>query len=126
MRHARSKRWGLWAQGNAAEGSPRGTGHRTHWRSIDGSGSRVRVRVTPPNTASVTGLPARPKTRARGRSPLSRPRCCAPGRCPRDAGWVAGARDNEGVRPGTTIALAMLLVLIFAAAFAQFVLRLSP
>lgn len=28
------------------------------------------------------------------------------------------------MRPGTTIALAVLLVLIFAAAFAQFVLRL--
>ncbi len=30
------------------------------------------------------------------------------------------------MRPGTTIAIAALLVLIFAAAFAQFVLRLSP
>jgi hypothetical protein len=30
------------------------------------------------------------------------------------------------VRPGTTIAIAGLLVLIFAAALAQFVLRLSP
>jgi hypothetical protein len=30
------------------------------------------------------------------------------------------------MRPGTTIALAILLMLIFAAAFAQFVLRLSP
>jgi hypothetical protein len=29
------------------------------------------------------------------------------------------------VRPGTTIAIVALLVLIFAAAFAQFVLRLS-
>jgi hypothetical protein len=30
------------------------------------------------------------------------------------------------VRPGTTIAIAALLILIFAAALAQFVLRLSP
>jgi hypothetical protein len=30
------------------------------------------------------------------------------------------------VRPGTTIAIAALLTLIFAAAVAQFVLRLSP
>jgi hypothetical protein len=30
------------------------------------------------------------------------------------------------VRPGTTIAIAALLVVIFAAAAAQFVLRLSP
>lgn len=30
------------------------------------------------------------------------------------------------VRPGTTIAIAVLLAMIFAAAFAQFVLRLSP
>jgi hypothetical protein len=30
------------------------------------------------------------------------------------------------VRPGTTIAIAALLIMIFAAAFAQFVLRLSP
>jgi hypothetical protein len=30
------------------------------------------------------------------------------------------------VRPGTTIAIAMLLGLIFLAALAQFVLRLSP
>ncbi len=30
------------------------------------------------------------------------------------------------MRPGTTIAIVTLLVLIFAAAFAQFVLRLSP
>lgn len=30
------------------------------------------------------------------------------------------------MRPGTTIAIAGLLVLIFAAALAQFVLRLSP
>jgi hypothetical protein len=30
------------------------------------------------------------------------------------------------MRPGTTIVIAALLVLILAAAFAQFVLRLSP
>jgi hypothetical protein len=30
------------------------------------------------------------------------------------------------MRPGTTIAIAVLLALILAAAFAQFVLRLSP
>jgi hypothetical protein len=30
------------------------------------------------------------------------------------------------VRPGTTIAIAVLLALIFAAALAQFVLKLSP
>jgi hypothetical protein len=30
------------------------------------------------------------------------------------------------VRPGTTIALVILLVLIFGAAFAQFVLHLGP
>jgi hypothetical protein len=30
------------------------------------------------------------------------------------------------MRPGTTIAIAILLVLILGAAFAQFVLRLSP
>jgi hypothetical protein len=30
------------------------------------------------------------------------------------------------MRPGTTIAIAALLILILAAAFAQFVLRLSP
>jgi hypothetical protein len=30
------------------------------------------------------------------------------------------------MRPGTTIAIAALLALILAAAFAQFVLRLSP
>ncbi len=30
------------------------------------------------------------------------------------------------MRPGTTIAIVTLLVLILAAAFAQFVLRLSP
>jgi hypothetical protein len=30
------------------------------------------------------------------------------------------------VRPGTTIAIAALLIMIFAAAIAQFVLRLSP
>jgi hypothetical protein len=30
------------------------------------------------------------------------------------------------VRPGTTIALVALIILIFAAAFAQFVLRLGP
>lgn len=30
------------------------------------------------------------------------------------------------MRPGTTIAIAILLLLIFAAAFAQFVLRLGP
>jgi hypothetical protein len=30
------------------------------------------------------------------------------------------------VRPGTTIAIAALLIVIFAAAVAQFVLRLSP
>jgi hypothetical protein len=30
------------------------------------------------------------------------------------------------MRPGTTITIAILLVLIFAAAFAQFVLRLGP
>ena len=30
------------------------------------------------------------------------------------------------MRPGTTIVIAMLLVLILGAAFAEFVLRLSP
>lgn len=30
------------------------------------------------------------------------------------------------MRPGTTIAIAALLIMIFAAAVAQFVLRLSP
>jgi hypothetical protein len=30
------------------------------------------------------------------------------------------------MRPGTTIAIAVLLVIILAAAFAQFVLRLGP
>lgn len=30
------------------------------------------------------------------------------------------------MRPGTTIAIAALLIVIFAAAVAQFVLRLSP
>jgi hypothetical protein len=30
------------------------------------------------------------------------------------------------MRPGTTIAITVLLVLILAAAFAQFVLRLAP
>jgi hypothetical protein len=30
------------------------------------------------------------------------------------------------VRPGTTIAIVVLLVMILGAAFAQFVLRLSP
>jgi hypothetical protein len=30
------------------------------------------------------------------------------------------------MRPGTTIAIAVLLALIFLASFAQFVLRLSP
>ena len=41
---------------------------------------------------------------------------------------TTGARPARlaAVRPGTTIAIAVLLAMIFAAAFAQFVLRLSP
>ena len=34
--------------------------------------------------------------------------------------------ERTDVRQGTTIAIVALLVLIFAAAFAQFVLRLGP
>jgi hypothetical protein len=46
----------------------------------------------------------------------------APGRVARDA----RAAGSLPMRPGTTIAVAVLLVLILGAAFAQFVLRLGP